>query len=66
MNNNEESKVDLQSFADMAGFPVELIRKELFTEGEAESDEVSLHDLRKAMLSYLDSTMMEQEVIKEN
>ena len=62
MNTNEDKKVDLDSFAEMAGFPVELIRKELFENSKEKQNEVSLDDLRKAMLSYLDSTMMEQNV----
>lgn len=62
MNTNEDKKVDLDSFAEMVGFPVELIRKELFENAEVKS-EVSLEELRSAMLSYLDSTMMESEVV---
>jgi hypothetical protein len=57
--NNNDQKVDLKAFADMAGFPVELVKKELL-QGE-NTDEVSLEDLRAAMVSYLDSTMMESE-----
>lgn len=57
MNQNEESqKVDLNSFAKMTGFPVELIKKELLIN---EKEELSLEQLRDAMVSYLDSTMME-------
>lgn len=62
MNTNEEKKVDLESFAQMAGFPVELIRKELFLNEEANTTQVSLDELRKAMIAYLDSTMLEQEI----
>lgn len=55
---NEET-VDLNSFAQMAGFPVELIKKELFN-GNDGSETVTLESLRSAMLSYLDKTMLEE------
>lgn len=55
---NEEQKVDLTSFAEMAGFPVELVKKELF-QGE-NTDELSLAELREAMVSYLNSAMLEK------
>ena len=58
VNTNEDKKVDLQSFADMAGFPIELIRKELFEKDPSTQNEVSLEKLRAAMLSYLDSAML--------
>ncbi len=58
-SNDENQTVDLNSFAEMAGFPLELINKELFN-GNGPDGEVSLEDLRKAMISYLDSTMMDK------
>lgn len=61
MNRNENEKVDLEAFANMAGFPVELVRKELFQDSSNE-DEISLADLRKAMLAYIDSTMLESDI----
>lgn len=56
--NKENQKVDLDAFANLAGFPVDLIKKELF-KGQENDDEISISDLRKAMVAYLDSTMME-------
>lgn len=50
--------VDLSQFADMAGFPVELVKKELMV-GTDGSETVSMDELRAAMLKYLDSTMLE-------
>lgn len=64
MNKNEDDKVNLDSFASLTGFPVELIRKELFENANVDS-EINLEDLRAAMLSYLDSTMLESEVVTE-
>ncbi|MDH5414613.1 MAG: hypothetical protein OEW87_10785 [Flavobacteriaceae bacterium] len=54
----ENQKIDLNSFAEMAGFPVELVAKELF-DGKTPTDGISLEQLREAMLGYLDSTMLE-------
>jgi hypothetical protein len=49
-------KVSLETLAKMTGFPVEMIKEEIFM-GQ-ESSEVSLDDLRSAMLSYIDKTML--------
>lgn len=49
-------KVSLETLAKMTGFPVELIKEEIFP-GES-TDQVSLEELRSAMLSYIDSTML--------
>lgn len=49
-------KVSLEVLAKMTGFPVDLIKEEIF-KGES-ADQVSLDDLRSAMLSYIDSTML--------
>ena len=57
-NTNEDQKVNLKAFAEMTGFPVELIKKELLQ--DENTDELSLEELRAAMVSYLDSTMMEK------
>lgn len=50
-------KVSLEVLAKMTGFPVEMIKEEIF-KGESLGSEVSLEDLRSAMLSYIDSTML--------
>lgn len=49
-------KVSLEMLAKMTGFPVELIKEEIF-KGE-NTEQVSLEELRSAMLSYIDSTML--------
>lgn len=54
---DKTQEVDLEKFAQMAGFPLELVKKELF--GDRDMDvEVSLEELRMAMLNYLDDTML--------
>jgi hypothetical protein len=60
----EESKktegstiVDLASLSDLTGFPVALIKKELFEQNDA-STKMSLEDLREAMVSYIDKAML--------
>ncbi|MEE2671057.1 MAG: hypothetical protein VYA54_05075 [Bdellovibrionota bacterium] len=54
---SEDQKVSLSDFANLAGFPVELVRKELVLDGK-DSDEISMDDLRAAMLKYLDQAML--------
>lgn len=53
------TKVSLEVLAKMTGFPVELIQEEIF-KGQSDQ-EVSLDELRSAMLSYIDSTMLVDE-----
>ncbi len=60
----EESKkaegstiVDLKSLSDLTGFPVELIKKELFDKNDV-ATKMSLEDLRKAMIAYIDEAML--------
>ena len=55
-NSEENGKVSLEVLAKMTGFPVELIKEEIF-KGEGKG-EVSMDELRAAMLSYIDSTML--------
>ena len=57
MNENAE-KVSLRDFADLVGFPEELIRKELLVGSNI--NELELEDLREAMLGYLNKTMLEE------
>ena len=54
---NENQKVPLASLSEMTGFPVEFIKTELFLKG----DELSVSDLRKSMLSYLEN---QKELLK--
>ena len=49
-------KISIEALASMTGFPVEMIKEEIF-KGQGDS-EISLEDLRSAMLTYIDSTMM--------
>lgn len=49
-------KISIEALAKMTGFPVEMIKEEIFKGHD--DKEVSLEDLRTAMLSYIDSTMM--------
>lgn len=51
------TKVSLEVLAKMTGFPVELIQEEIFKDKES-GQEISLDELRGAMLSYIDSTML--------
>jgi len=53
---NKDGKISLEALAKMTGFPIEMIKEEIF---KGQNDhEVSLDDLRSAMLSYIDSTML--------
>jgi hypothetical protein len=57
---NRSGKVSLEVLAKMTGFPTELIKEEIF-KGQNSGEEISLDDLRSAMLSYIDSTMLFSE-----
>jgi len=57
LDQNETQKIDLEAFAGMVGFPSELIKKELFN-SDIKENELTIKDLRAAMLKYLDSTMI--------
>jgi hypothetical protein len=49
-NANEES-VELSSLSNLTGFPVDYIKSELIFD----NDKITLSDLRKTMVSYLES-----------
>jgi hypothetical protein len=53
---NTNGKISLEALAKMTGFSIEMIKEEIF-KGQNDQ-EVSLEDLRSAMLSYIDSTML--------
>ena len=53
----DDQLVDLNEFANMAGFPVELVRKELVLEQGSE-DKVTMGQLREAMLKCLDKSAL--------
>ncbi|MCT4641752.1 MAG: hypothetical protein N4A33_05590 [Bacteriovoracaceae bacterium] len=62
MNNQSEETITLDSLSNLTGFPAELIRKELFDGTQMEDNqEIPLADLRKAMLSFIDETMLEDK-----
>ncbi len=57
-NGSEKSgKISLETLAKMTGFPVEMIKEEIF-KGQNSDQEISLDDLRNAMLTYIDSTLL--------
>ncbi len=48
--NEDTQKVSLDSLSEMTGFPLDFIKSELIVEGE----EISMSDLRKTMVNYLE------------
>ena len=62
MNVENTEKVDLNTFAAMAGFPTDLVKKELFEDDKAveSNDEISLEALRDAMVNYLNQTFLDE------
>lgn len=56
----KQEMVTLKSLSDLTGFPVKMIKEELFREQNLDEETVSLEDLRTAMMSYLDETMLEE------
>lgn len=50
---SDDQLVDLNEFASLAGFPVELIKKELVLSDDNDQ-KISMAELREAMLKYLD------------
>jgi hypothetical protein len=48
----EDEKIPLSSLSELTGFPIEFIKKELLLQDE----ELSMDDLRKSMVAYLEST----------
>jgi len=58
--NKDSEAVSLDSLSELTGFPVELIKRELF-EGQLGEKELNLEDLRAAMMSYIDKTMLDDK-----
>lgn len=54
----DQEIISLESLADLTGFPVEMIRSELF-KSELADEKITLSELRKAMVNYIDATMLE-------
>ena len=61
---DKQEIVTLKSLSELTGFPVKMIKEELFSDKNFSEETVSLDDLRVAMMSYLDQTML-QDQIKE-
>ena len=57
----KQEMVTLKSLSDLTGFPVKMIKEELFNDQDLRIESLSLEDLRSAMLSYLDKTMLQDE-----
>jgi len=57
--NENKEMVSLESLSDLTGFPVEMIKKELFS-SDLIDEKISLSELRKAMMSYIDETMLSE------
>lgn len=53
---SDGAKVSLAELAKLTGFPIEMIQDEIF-KGDSKS-EISLEELRLAMLSFIDSTIL--------
>lgn len=49
-----ETEVSLGTLAELTGFPVDYIKRELLLDGDSEST-VNMDELRQRVLSYLDS-----------
>lgn len=56
---DKTARISLETLSKMTGFPVELIQEEIF-QGKG-SEEISLEDLRAAMLTYIDSSILTKE-----
>ena len=50
VRNEDTQKVSLDSLSQMTGFPLDFIKSELIVEGE----EISMSDLRKTMVNFLE------------
>lgn len=51
--------INLESLAELAGFPVELVKSELWS-GEDVPEHVSMDELRSVMMDYIDKAMLSQ------
>ncbi len=56
---DKKERISLETLSKMTGFPVEMIQDEIF-QGKG-SEEISLEELRAAMLTYIDSTILTKE-----
>jgi hypothetical protein len=58
VDNSKQETVTLESLSDLTGFPIEMIKTELFNGTDLNEDSISLTELRTAMMSYIDETML--------
>ena len=58
--NEVGQKISLQALAEMTGFSADLIQQELF-QGKGSEEGVSLDELRAAMLTFIDTTLLEDK-----
>ncbi|MFL5783306.1 MAG: hypothetical protein ACJ76H_01770 [Bacteriovoracaceae bacterium] len=56
LTDKNTGRISLETLSKMTGFPVEMIKDEIF-QGKGTED-ISLEDLRSAMLTYIDSTIL--------
>jgi hypothetical protein len=56
LTDKNTGRISLETLSKMTGFPVEMIKDEIF-QGKG-TEEISLEDLRSAMLTYIDSTIL--------
>ena len=59
---DKQEIVSLKSLSELTGFPVKMIKEELFSDKDFSEETVSLDDLRVAMMSYLDQTMLQDQI----
>lgn len=60
MSDQDTQTVDIENFAELVGFPSELIKKELFNNKENDNA-ITMDELRAAMLKYLDKAMINED-----
>lgn len=56
-NEDQNTQVNIESLASLAGLPLDLVKKELFE--NADCDNVSLEEIRAAMTKYIDKAMID-------
>jgi predicted HTH domain antitoxin len=60
-HDEKTGKVSLETLAKMTGFPIEMVKEEVFKGRIGDNEDISLEELRAAMLAYIDSTMLMSE-----
>jgi hypothetical protein len=57
---SEVDSINVNTLAELTGFPLDLIQKELLLTDEDMKNGVSIEILRERMLKYIDQTMMSE------